>query len=188
MHSLPNRSCHLLLDYPRGGSLSRVRLSATLKITSFLFLPQEAVASLKAPLMRGGGLETRNSLRGLRGSGLKVSPTSFVVCLSFNPARRPSSEAQAVNLSETFFPQGKKRCFSDAGIWARHQAGTAPSARARPEPSHLGHPASDWRHTPHRRAPRYRSIGCGRTSPAAGKGERRSELVRREGAPARGTE
>lgn len=59
--------------------------------------------------MRGRGLETRNSLRDLRGSGLKVSPTSFVVCLSFSPPRRPSSEALAVNLSETFFPHGGKK-------------------------------------------------------------------------------
>lgn len=59
--------------------------------------------------MRRRGLEPRNSLRGLAGSRLKVSPTSFVVCLSLNPSRRPSSQALAVNLSETFFPQGKKK-------------------------------------------------------------------------------
>lgn len=61
-------------------------------------------------------------------------------------------------------------------------------ARAHPGPSHLEHPASDWLHTRHRRARRYRSTGCGRMSPAAGKGRRRSEPVRREEGPTRGTE
>ena len=188
LHSLPNRSCHLLLA-PQTivvvQSLSRVRLSATPKITSFRSLSQLSTGLPKGLLMRRRGLEPRNSLRGLAGGWLKVSPTSFVVCLSLNPPRRPSSQALAVNLSETFFPQGgEKKMFQRL----RDQDGTAPLARARPETSHLGHPASDWSHTPHRRAPRYRSTGCGRTSPAAGKGKRRSELVRREGGPARGTE
>ena len=111
LHSLPNRSCHLLL----GLRLSWwwfTQLCPTLcdPKDNFISLSSAGGRSLpKGPLMRGGDLETRNSLRGLRGSGLKVSPASFVVCLSFNPARRPSSEAQAVNLSETFFPQGKKK-------------------------------------------------------------------------------
>lgn len=95
------------------------------------------------------------------------------LCATYNPPRKPL----AINFPETFFPQ-TNRCFSDARDLGQHQGQNVTLAKAHPEPSHLGSPASGWLHKEHRRARRYRSTGCGRTSPAAGRGRRRSGPVR----------
>lgn len=98
----------------------------------------------------------------------------------------PSLRHWRLTFLKHFFPQ-TKRCFRDAGDWGQQQGWSVGTlAKAHPEPSHLRRPASGWLRTGHRTARRYRSTGCGRTTPAAGMERRRSGHVRLEERPTGG--
>lgn len=166
LHSLRNFSCHLLLCSSDYFSIFFFLWYSAFSGASLKDFPDKEQGNGYKKLITGDGLRTR-------------------VCASCNPPRKPFSRLLAVNLSEIFFPQ-TKRCFNDPGVWGQSQGGSGTLARAHPEPSHLGHPASGQLHTAHRRARRYRSTGCDRMSLVAGKGKRRSESVRLETLPIRG--